>query len=315
MTYPGWRGDNLQTNGTVEDTNGLDTNGEYWPYGMQWSYPCGGMPVSTNRTKWPVSGGAVAFQPGWFQGHSTAYIYINLGLGTIPPNMSFTMLSNVQLIGPSNNPYPGSWCFPQLIEAAKHGAGLFNCVDITFAEDGDPDIPEVNATNCFNSSDISSDLVFSTSSLDETSAAVRIGRSLDWLTTPTGATVAAPAPAHARAAADAAAQTRFWIDRHHVALTQIAVFCAVQQQEEERLNDGDDNPLRVYAQEPAYTDVDRAFLQGLGVETVEDPAGQVVERFKADHGRVVAIPDLEGAQDYPFHQQRLYISSLNDNNE
>ena len=40
ITYPGWRGDNLQSNGTVEDTNGLGTDGEYWPYGMQWSYPC-----------------------------------------------------------------------------------------------------------------------------------------------------------------------------------------------------------------------------------------------------------------------------------
>ena len=40
ITYPGWRGDNLHANGTVEDTNGLGTDGEYWPYGMQWSYPC-----------------------------------------------------------------------------------------------------------------------------------------------------------------------------------------------------------------------------------------------------------------------------------
>ncbi|RMZ91015.1 hypothetical protein DV736_g1733, partial [Chaetothyriales sp. CBS 134916] len=149
----------------------------------------GGMPTSTNRTKWPVSGGAVAFQPGWFQGHSTAFIYINLGLGTVPPNMSLPMLNGVQLLGPSNNPYPGTWCFPQvplpanvtvnvgdnatiqLIEAAKHGAALFNCVDITFAADGDPDIPEVNTSNCFNSSDITYDLVFSTTSLQQTSVA------------------------------------------------------------------------------------------------------------------------------------------------
>ncbi|RMZ78493.1 hypothetical protein DV737_g3857, partial [Chaetothyriales sp. CBS 132003] len=160
------------------------------------------MPTSTNRTKWPVSGGAVAFQPGWFQGHSTAFIYINLGLGTVAPNMSLPMLNGVQLIGPSNNPYPGSWCFPQvplpanvtvnvgdnatiqLIETAKHGAALFNCADITFAADGDPDIAEVNSSNCFNSSDITYDLVFSTTSLQETTnAAVRIGRDLDWLTT------------------------------------------------------------------------------------------------------------------------------------
>ena len=45
ITYPGWRGDNLHTNGTVQDTNGLGvapaSNGsEQYPYGMQWMYPC-----------------------------------------------------------------------------------------------------------------------------------------------------------------------------------------------------------------------------------------------------------------------------------
>src|ERR1700761_6755555 len=46
ITYPGWRGDNLHSNGTVEETNGLgsyavDDGQEYlWPYGMQWMYPC-----------------------------------------------------------------------------------------------------------------------------------------------------------------------------------------------------------------------------------------------------------------------------------
>ena len=46
ITYPGWRGDNLHSNGTVEDTDGLgtfavDSNQDYlYPYGMQWMYPC-----------------------------------------------------------------------------------------------------------------------------------------------------------------------------------------------------------------------------------------------------------------------------------
>jgi hypothetical protein len=139
------------------------------------------MPMSENRTKWPVKGGAVAFQPGWFQGHGTAFIYINLGIGTFPPNMSNVMLSGVQIIGPSKDPYPGSFCFPQvplpanltvnvgdnatiqIIETAVHGAALYNCVDITFAEP--EDVPEVNASNCFNSSQIQSDLIFTTTAL------------------------------------------------------------------------------------------------------------------------------------------------------
>ena len=105
------------------------------------------MGTSRNRTKWPVKGGAVSFQPGWFPGHKTAYIYINLGLGTIPENMSLPMLSPFQLSGPSNDPYPGTFCMPQvplpanievkagdnatiqLIETAGHGAALYNVSD------------------------------------------------------------------------------------------------------------------------------------------------------------------------------------------
>lgn len=46
ITYPGYRGNNLHTNGTVEQANGLGAaydvkNGSYiYPYGMEWIYPC-----------------------------------------------------------------------------------------------------------------------------------------------------------------------------------------------------------------------------------------------------------------------------------
>jgi len=172
----------------VFDTGGLSTGylandsvDPVWPYGMQWSYPCGGMPTSTNRTKWPIRGGAVAIQPGWFQGHATAFFYINLGYGTVPPNMSNPMVPAFQIVGPTRNPYPGTFCLPQVplpvnasvnvgdnatiqvIETAVHGAALYNCVDITFAEP--EDVPEVNETNCFNSTDIGFQLVFTTTAL------------------------------------------------------------------------------------------------------------------------------------------------------
>jgi hypothetical protein len=102
------------------------------------------MPTSTNRTKWPVQGGAISVQPGWFQGHKSAFMYMNLGLGAVPPNMSHPMLAPFQIVGPSNNPYPGTFCMPQvplpanmtvnvgdlatiqLIETAQHGAALYN---------------------------------------------------------------------------------------------------------------------------------------------------------------------------------------------
>jgi hypothetical protein len=117
---------------------------------------------------------------------------MNLGFGTDgpgggPPNMSFPMIPVFQIVGPSKNPYPGTFCLPQVplpantsvnvgdnatiqvVETAVHGASLFSCVDITFAEPAD--VPEVNATNCFNSSDISFNSVYSIGAGGSTSSA------------------------------------------------------------------------------------------------------------------------------------------------
>ncbi|KPM39741.1 hypothetical protein AK830_g6798 [Neonectria ditissima] len=167
ITYPGWRGNNLITNDT-------------FPYGMQWMYPSktgGGHNLTTNRTYWPTTGGAIAFQPGWFRGHETAFAFINMGFGDEGPdggpiNMSNPMVPAFQLLGPTNNPFPGTICLPQvplpknttvkagdkatiqIVELAIHGAALYSCVDIIFAEPGDKRLAEVNDTNCFNSTDI-----------------------------------------------------------------------------------------------------------------------------------------------------------------
>lgn len=164
ITYPGWRGNNLITNAT-------------FPYGMQWMYPCGGMTLTKNRTYWPTTGGAIALQPGWFKGHSTAFMNINIGFGDDgpdggPANMSNIMVKTFQILGPSNNPFPGTICLPQVplpanttvkagdkatiqvVELAQHGASLFSCVDIIFADPGDSKLAEVNETNCYNSTDI-----------------------------------------------------------------------------------------------------------------------------------------------------------------
>ena len=162
----------------------------------------GGMPISQNRTKWPVTGGAVGVQPGWFPGHSLALIYINLGEGSIPRNYSLPMVPVFQMVGPNNDQYEGSFCLPQvplpknftakvgdnatiqIVETAQHGAALYNvcitlsnplldagkltwdqnqCVDITFAPP--EEVPEVNETNCVNSTNMGFELVFSTDSL------------------------------------------------------------------------------------------------------------------------------------------------------
>ena len=55
----------------------------------------------------------------------------------------------------------------QVIETALHGGALYSCVDITFA---DPkDVPEVNETNCFNSTQITSNLIFTSAALESDS--------------------------------------------------------------------------------------------------------------------------------------------------
>lgn len=122
------------------------------------------------------------------------------------------MVPQFQLLGPSNSPYPGTVCLPQVplpanvkvkagdkatiqvVELAQHGAALYSvsfpssffrsprslflrslssvcacvcvggtrkltasvwqCVDIIFAEPGDPKINEVNESNCFNSQEL-----------------------------------------------------------------------------------------------------------------------------------------------------------------
>ncbi|KAH8805049.1 hypothetical protein F5884DRAFT_798301 [Xylogone sp. PMI_703] len=164
ITYPGDRGNNLITNQT-------------FPYAMQWVYPCGGMSLSRNRTKWPINGGAIALQPGHDVGHSKALFYINMGFGTDGPDggplhFNHPLITPFQIHGPSNNAYPGTFCLPhvpppanvsikvgdfatiQVLMTAQHGASLCNCVDIEFVEPADA-IPVDYFNTCFNSSDIS----------------------------------------------------------------------------------------------------------------------------------------------------------------
>ncbi|TGZ77831.1 hypothetical protein EX30DRAFT_310698 [Ascodesmis nigricans] len=160
IVYPAWRGNTLKDD-------------------LQWNYPCGGKSVTTNRTNWPISGGALSIIPGWNAGHPTAFLYINMGFGSEPPNMTNVISPVIQVTGPSRDPFPGFICFDdlplpknasvkpgdnatiQVIQVALHGASLYNCADITFVEDGQEDpIPE---GVCENSTAIGFNLVYTTS--------------------------------------------------------------------------------------------------------------------------------------------------------
>jgi hypothetical protein len=110
-------------------------------------YTGGGMPLH-NRTLWPYKGGAISIQPGWFQGHVKAFFYVNMGINgpndVAPPNMSHILVPPFQILGPTNNEYPGQFCLPQvpmpvnltlgvghnvtlqIVEVAQHGAALYN---------------------------------------------------------------------------------------------------------------------------------------------------------------------------------------------
>ncbi|RMX98362.1 hypothetical protein D0868_10130 [Hortaea werneckii] len=223
ITYPGWRGNNLHTNGTLPqdnpDTIGVDfyDNGTMaFPYGMQWMYPCKDTRLKThhqptvrlelkvtiqaeNRTKWPVSGGAISIQPGWFPGHSKALFYINIGIqeeGQLsPPNMSHPIVPPFQITGPNNSEYGGQFCLPQtgmpanlslepgqnitiqVIETAQHGAALYSCVDVTLVDDHDGDYEEVTASNCYNTSNIGFNLIYTSQELTVTGETNAAGRS------------------------------------------------------------------------------------------------------------------------------------------
>ncbi|KAK3050749.1 hypothetical protein LTR09_008115 [Extremus antarcticus] len=196
ITYPGWRGNNLHTTGLLPQFEASNIGINYnsgndtynFPYGMQWMYPCGGMPLSENRTKWPVGGGAVSIQPGWFPGHSKALFYVNMGINgpgqVAPPNMSHPLVPPFQVLGPTNEEFAGQFCLPQvpmpvnatlgvganvtiqIIEVAQHGAALYNCVDVTLVEPQDmPKELEVTPQNCYNSSDLSFELLFTSAAL------------------------------------------------------------------------------------------------------------------------------------------------------
>jgi len=136
--YPYWRGDSFAT---------------------QWTRPCGGVNVTTNRTQWPVDGGSVKFGPG----HPWAITYVNLALGS-DNSVNF----NISLVEGFNQTGNGTFCFPkidipkginvsagtnasiQVIQLSALGSALYNCADITFSTDA----KVLGSDMCTNSSGI-----------------------------------------------------------------------------------------------------------------------------------------------------------------
>ncbi|KAH8144703.1 uncharacterized protein LAJ45_11297 [Morchella importuna] len=143
VTYPYWRGNSYKT---------------------QWTYPCGGVNQSisdTNRTLWPLDGGALVFKPS----HTSAQTYINIGFGNNVTSLNET------LIGPFNQTGNGTFCFPhitlpeglditeglnasiQVVQLSHNGGALYNCADITFSAEA---VQTLDGDVCFNSTGVGS---------------------------------------------------------------------------------------------------------------------------------------------------------------
>ncbi|KXJ89751.1 hypothetical protein Micbo1qcDRAFT_196540 [Microdochium bolleyi] len=178
ITYPGSRGNTFPKNGTVAQSDGLVVatiaNGSepIYPYGMAMAYPCGGLPTTTNRTLWPLTGSApIILQPGHQANHDWGIIFVNIGLGTTPANFSTQMIHEFSFTFPSAKEYDNQICLPdvslpqtvrdavgaglvkagdnatiQVVETAKHGGTLHSCIDITFTNSVYPsaDVPDVS---------------------------------------------------------------------------------------------------------------------------------------------------------------------------
>ncbi|OJD12647.1 hypothetical protein AJ78_06786 [Emergomyces pasteurianus Ep9510] len=138
IKYPFWRGNSFAT---------------------QWTRPCGGLNVTTNRTAWPTSGGSVMFSPS----HKWAITYVNLGLGS-----DDSVIFNISLVQGFNQTGNGTFCFPkirmppevgvtagsnasiQVVQLTELGSALYNCADITFSENA----TVLSTDMCTNSSGI-----------------------------------------------------------------------------------------------------------------------------------------------------------------
>ncbi|RPA96190.1 hypothetical protein L873DRAFT_1829541 [Choiromyces venosus 120613-1] len=135
----------------------------YWrgnSYPTQWTYPCGGVNQSisdTNRTAWPVDGGALVFTPT----HDHAQTFVNLGMGNNVTRLNITIVPTFNQTG------NGTFCFPkitlpkdlgikagdnasiQVIQLTVNGDALYNCADITLKADA-VGPPEGILSGCIN---------------------------------------------------------------------------------------------------------------------------------------------------------------------
>jgi len=146
------------------------------------------MPLSSNRTNWPVGGGAISIAPGLAPGFKNSFIYINIakteGNALAPGNFSHLAMPPLAITGKDDlNPWAGQFCLPQVpmpagvqfnvgdsatiqvVQVAANGQAVYNCADVTLLPNGSPNITTITPQNCYNSTDIAISSIFTTTSL------------------------------------------------------------------------------------------------------------------------------------------------------
>ncbi|KAH7034618.1 uncharacterized protein B0I36DRAFT_346528 [Microdochium trichocladiopsis] len=128
LVYPPWRADTLS-----EESEEIYS---------QWEHPCAGVNTTTNRTAWPIGGGAIELE----LHHPWAYVWVNLGLGDNTTNFNISLTPDLYNISGK-----GDFCWPklpvpieiadgtnatiQVVTGGASGSALYNCADITFRAD------------------------------------------------------------------------------------------------------------------------------------------------------------------------------------
>jgi len=120
-------------------------------YDTQFHFPCGGISPTTNRSRWPTTGGALSFIPI----HAFALTTINIALGSDIDEKILSNPYNVSMVPLFNQTGANStFCLPkikipkkivggvfdgvnatiQVIQLTGTGASLYSCIDITFSD-------------------------------------------------------------------------------------------------------------------------------------------------------------------------------------
>ncbi|KAI5804894.1 hypothetical protein EDC01DRAFT_626808 [Geopyxis carbonaria] len=130
--------------------------------------PCGGLDTpSSERTKWPLTGGQLSFKAGHEEAKTAVYLALSDKPGTA--DFSITLVQPFMQVGMGNfcwDPLSmakndsikaGDKATIQVVQQGHTGGGLYNCADIVFTDE------DVSVKSCANASTVSAEPLSSSS--------------------------------------------------------------------------------------------------------------------------------------------------------